>query len=136
MEPDDKWIGSHLQAARKKAGFKSAKAFAEHMGMNVYTYTDYEQGRHTIDAERLWQFADALGASMDDVAGRPWPPEGAESPSPALDAAEAALVADYRRCGLTGRATVENVARASAIASGEGGRADALPTPPPSRRAV
>ena len=34
-----------LQELRKKAGWKSAKAYAEHLEMNPSTFTEYEQGR-------------------------------------------------------------------------------------------
>lgn len=33
---------TNLQLIRKEAGFKSAKAFAEHMGMSPNTYTAFE----------------------------------------------------------------------------------------------
>ena len=35
-----KQIGAALQAARKKAGFKSAQAFADAIEMSVNTYTN------------------------------------------------------------------------------------------------
>ena len=59
-----------LQAMRKKAGYRSARVFAEHIGMNVATYTDYEQGRHSFTLEKAWEFADLLGCSLDELAGR------------------------------------------------------------------
>ena len=59
-----------LQELRKKAGWKSAKAYAEHMGMNVSTYTDYEQGRISMPLERAWAIADDLGVSLDELMGR------------------------------------------------------------------
>lgn len=68
-----KEIGKALQAARKRAGYKSAKAFAEHMGLNVSTYTDYEQGRLMFTLNQAWEFADALGCTLDSLAGRKAP---------------------------------------------------------------
>lgn len=68
-----KQIGSHLQKTRKAAGFKSAKAFAEHIGMSKDTYTGYEQGRISLSYERAWEFADALGCTLDEVGGRKAP---------------------------------------------------------------
>ena len=61
---------TNLQALRKAAGFKSAKAFAHHIGMNVNTYTDYEQGRRMFALDQAWEFADALGCTLDELAGR------------------------------------------------------------------
>lgn len=64
---------TNLQAMRKRAGFKSAKAFAEYMGVNVSTYTKYEQGLSEMSLERAWEFADALHCSLDEIAGRTTP---------------------------------------------------------------
>lgn len=64
---------TQLQRIRKERGFKSAKAFADHMGMNIHTYTDYEQGRRSFTLDIAWEFADALDCTIDELAGRPWP---------------------------------------------------------------
>lgn len=66
---------TQLQAMRKRAGFKSAKAFAEHVGMSVSTYTKYEQGMSEMSLERAWEFADALDCTLDELAGRNPPGE-------------------------------------------------------------
>lgn len=65
---------TQLQAMRKRAGFKSAAAFAEHMGLNPGSYTNYEQGIRPFTLEQAWDFADVLGCSLDELAGRDWPP--------------------------------------------------------------
>lgn len=62
-----------LQALRKKAGFESAKAFAEFIGMSVSTYTNYEQGVRSLTLEKACEFADILGCTLDELAGRDWP---------------------------------------------------------------
>lgn len=69
-----------LQEIRKSAGFKSARAFAEHIGMSVGTYTNYEQGKNGMDAEILWQFADALDCTVDELIGRETPKPNADDP--------------------------------------------------------
>ena len=61
---------TNLQAMRKKAGFRSAKAFAEHMGINAGTYTNYEQGVRPLTLELAWEFADELHCTLDELAGR------------------------------------------------------------------
>lgn len=71
-----KRIGKHLQSMRKNAGFKSAKSFAEHLGISVSAYTEYEQGRCSFTYEQAWEFADALGCTLDELGGRT-PPSGA-----------------------------------------------------------
>ena len=64
---------TRLQELRKRAGYKSAKSFAEKCGMKLGTYTDYEQGRTSLTLERAWYFADILGCTLDELAGRTWP---------------------------------------------------------------
>lgn len=60
---------NYLQHYRKLAGFKSAKAFAEHIGMNPHTYTNYEQGVRPFTFDDAKVFARALGCSLDELAG-------------------------------------------------------------------
>lgn len=61
---------SGLQACRKAAGWKSAREFAEHIGMPVGTYTNYEQGKRELGVSVAWDLADALGCTIDQIAGR------------------------------------------------------------------
>ena len=61
---------TNLQALRKAAGFKSARAFAEHIGMNLRTYTSYEQGEAVMSLEVAWNLANVLNCSLDELAGR------------------------------------------------------------------
>lgn len=60
----------NLQECRKNAGFKSARAFAEHIGMPVGTYTAYEQGVREMSLSVACRFADELGCSLDDLRPR------------------------------------------------------------------
>ena len=85
---------NELQAMRKRAGYKSAKAFAEAIGMSVNTYTNYEQGKSKLSIEQAWRFADILECSLDELAGRPWPQTDEQAPStdPALTAIEGAYL--------------------------------------------
>lgn len=64
-----KSIGRSLQDARKKK-YRSAKAFAEAIGIEVGTYTAYEQGVNPFTAEQAWLFADQLGITIDELIGR------------------------------------------------------------------
>lgn len=43
---------NELQAMRKRAGYKSAKLFAEAIGMSADTYTNYEQGKSKLSLEK------------------------------------------------------------------------------------
>lgn len=89
---------TQLQAIRKQAGYKSAKAFADHIGMPVGTYTDYEQGRRMFTLEKAWEFADALDCTLDELAGR-------KAPNRASGDARMGSIADsYESMNETGRA--------------------------------
>lgn len=75
--PDKKEIGARLRMLRKRAGYRSAKAFAEVVGFSTTGYAEYEQGRRGLSYENAWKIADALGISLDELGGREWPPSGA-----------------------------------------------------------
>lgn len=64
---------SNLQAMRKRAGFKSAREFAEHAGINVKTYTNHEQGDVSMSLLQAWEYADLLNCTLDELAGRKSP---------------------------------------------------------------
>lgn len=84
-----KKLGSSLQSARKKAGFKSSASFAEYMGISKDTYTGYEQGRISMSFKQAWQFADALHCTLDELGGR-IPPK-----IPIADPLKARMLAAY-----------------------------------------
>jgi len=96
-----------LQERRKAAGYKSAKAFAAHAGVNGDTYTDYEQGRTALSLERAWFFADLLDCTLDELAGRT-PPGKAQ---PLADAGERYIADVYRGSNEDGREVMLNNAR-------------------------
>ena len=73
---------TRLQEIRKAAGYKSARAFAEQNGLNVRTYTHYEQGTRMMDAEVLWMLADIFGCTMEEIIGRVPPAANAASQAP------------------------------------------------------
>lgn len=58
---------TRLQECRRAAGFKSAREFAEHIGMNVKTYTNYEQGVREMSLSVACEIVDALGCTLDDL---------------------------------------------------------------------
>ncbi len=66
-------VKTDLQKMRKRAGYKSAKVFAEKIGMSVDTYTAYEQGKTSISLLKAWELADVLGCTLDELAGRKSP---------------------------------------------------------------
>lgn len=63
-----------LRRLRRAAGYSSAKAFAECIGIPAPTYAKYEQiedGPETsMPIKNAWAIADALGCSIDALVGR------------------------------------------------------------------
>lgn len=63
-----------LRRLRRAAGFSSAKAFAERVGIPAPTYAKYEQiddGPDTsMPIKNAWAIADVLGCSIDALVGR------------------------------------------------------------------
>lgn len=109
--PDKKQIGRNIQKLRKAAGFKSAKAFADAIGFNPNTYTQYEQGLTGFSYEKAWQMADALDCTLDELGGREF-----DAAAPPLARDESALVEDYRRMADEDRAGFMATARGLAYA--------------------
>lgn len=71
-----------LQRLRRQAGFRSAKDFAEALGIPGSTYARYERAGDGADCgiplPAAWQIADRLGCSIDLVVGR----EDIDAPEP------------------------------------------------------
>ena len=103
----------NLQAMRKRAGYRSAKAFAEKMGISKDTYTGYEQGRIALTLEKAWEFADELHCTLDELAGRDFHPPGVM----ASDPFEQELVGCYRSSTSEGKANILGNARGQAALS-------------------
>lgn len=97
-------IGERLKRLRREAGFKSARAFAEHAGMSVSAYTSYEQGRSNMNLLVAAKIADLLGCTLDEMAGRDVPLD----PIP-LTPDDVALVERYRSLDDRGRESVDSM---------------------------
>ena len=101
-------IGSKrtLQRLRRHAGYRSAKDFAEELGIPDSIYTHYERAGDGVDCgmplSTAWQIADKLGCSIDLVVGRKdidtHGLESIESRYEALSASGRALVDNYLFC--------------------------------------
>ena len=92
-----------LQRLRRQAGYRSAKDFAEALGIPGSTYARYERAGDGADCgiplPAAWQIADMLGCSIDLVVGREDidapEPEGIQPRYDALSADGRALVDSY-----------------------------------------
>ena len=105
---------TNLQAMRRRAGFKSAREFAEYIGVPKDTYTKYEQGSAKMTLLQAWEFADKLHCSLDELAGRDWSPHNAE-----LSHDERHLVDTYRDTDARGKRTIMRTAEGEAGVEGQ-----------------
>ena len=60
-----------LAGAACKSWIQERREFADSIGMNLSTYTKYEQGSRGINLEQAREFADALKCRLDDLADMP-----------------------------------------------------------------
>lgn len=92
MEVTSGTVGKGLQAARRSKGYKSARSFAEAMGMPYSRYVEYEQGRVSLPIGTAWWMADFLGMSIDELVGRE-----SHLSAPAHTREEEELVENFRK---------------------------------------
>ena len=59
-----------LMKLRKLAGYKNRESFADHIGVNRYTYKSWETGAAMMNFEQACMCADALNCTTDALAGR------------------------------------------------------------------
>ena len=62
-----KTFGRQLKDARKRAGFKSAQAFAETLGEEPHTYRHWERGESEPDFETLTRICELLKITPNDL---------------------------------------------------------------------
>lgn len=65
-----------LKTMRLGAGYRSARAFAAHVGVPESTYARYEADPSQIPLQAAWRLADVLGCTIDEVVGRVQPDLG------------------------------------------------------------
>lgn len=58
-----------LTVLRRKNGIETAEAMAEKLGMPVWTYRNYENGKTPLTLDLAWRIADILHCSIDEVGG-------------------------------------------------------------------
>lgn len=59
----------NLRRCREAAGFSSARAFAEHIGLPYTTYISYENKEREPKYDLLCQIAQSLGTSPNELLG-------------------------------------------------------------------
>lgn len=63
-------LDKNLRYYRNKAGYKTAKEFADALDIPYNTYTAYENQKREPKLEMLCKIADLLNISLDDLVGR------------------------------------------------------------------
>ena len=58
-----------LMTLRKAAGYSNRDEFAKKLGVNKYTYRSWESGAAMMNAEQIWNCAEALGCTPNDILG-------------------------------------------------------------------
>jgi transcriptional regulator with XRE-family HTH domain len=74
-------MGKRFKQLREAAGLSQA-ALARASGIPLKTYLEWEHGRRTPLLDAAAKVADALGVSLDLLAGRPTPPAPPAEPPP------------------------------------------------------
>ena len=59
----------NLKHYRKKAGYSTAKEFAQKIGIPYSTYSSYEKGTNKPTNEKISIIADTLGITTDELLG-------------------------------------------------------------------
>lgn len=59
-----------LEDIRRASGYKTAKAFAQAIGIPYPTYIRYEGKPSEIPMRKAWELADVLGCTIDELVGR------------------------------------------------------------------
>lgn len=85
-----------LKEIRKARGYKSARAFAESIGMQEKTYRNYEQGARNLYLDVACELCNALGCSLDELVGN-------EQNSLILSDSEAELIETMRNVTFEGQ---------------------------------
>lgn len=63
-------MAKNVQDLRREKGYRSAREFAEAIGIPVSTYARYESQPESIPLKQAWAIADHLGCTIDMVVGR------------------------------------------------------------------
>lgn len=59
-----------IQELRRERGFRSAREFADALGISPSSMSRYDKDPETIPVKVAWAMADELGCSIDEVVGR------------------------------------------------------------------
>lgn len=104
-----------LMQLRKAAGYSNRDEFAEKIGVNKYTYRSWESGTATMNAEQVWNCAEALGCTPNDILG--WNEETRSfDAGEELTSDEREMVGNYRESSPEWQ---KNIAMTAKLAAGD-----------------
>ncbi len=101
-----------LKKLRKKAGYKSQSEMAEALKIPERRYASWERQEVGLNLEQACMVADVLDCTLDELAGR-------EAPIGWTDVFQAELNRCYEACTDDRKASILQMARDGALASGE-----------------
>ena len=71
MNPGKKAIGISVKSSRLSHGISQAD-MADKVGVSSNTISNWETGTSSIDLDKAWDMADAMGMSIDALVGQPY----------------------------------------------------------------
>ena len=101
-----------IKEMRRARGMSQA-VLASSIGSTLRKVSAWERGETQLQLEDAARIADVFGCTLDELAGREWPPGRG-------DPMHAELGASYDRASQEGRRAIMTVARSVAETSGEG----------------
>lgn len=112
----------HLKELRKSAGFKTQKAFADHLGIKERKYATWERGEVSLTLEDACILAAALNCTPNDICGW-YDSHPREHDASGLSSEENEIVSCYRQSTAQWKQNISMTARAAAGESKERAKA-------------
>lgn len=100
-----------LKKLRKAAGFKTQKEFADYIGVKERRYAGWERQETELTLEDACNLCNALGCTLNDLAG--WPAETVDHPLD--DRRLQAMEADYLSMDDAGRSAAAAAVRGISV---------------------
>ena len=98
-----------IKEIRHRKGLK-AKEVAEKMGVSQQRFSNWERGVREMNFLEAINLADIFECSLDELAGREWPPSDSKKHTSTLSDAESTLLHRYRNADAPVRAAMEAIA--------------------------
>ncbi len=98
-----------LKRLRKQAGFKTQGDLAVALEIPERRYASWERGEVAMSLEQAIMVSEALGCTLDELAGREWPKDAAKKPKE--DKQRSSLDQCYTSMNDAGRSVLLSVAK-------------------------